>query len=50
MIRIAICDDCAADGELIASIVSEWAQENNLEQPQVEQFSSAEAFLFCYLL
>lgn len=46
--RIAICDDCAADGELIASIVGEWAQENNLEQPQVERFSSAEAFLFCY--
>ena len=46
--RIAICDDCAADGELIVSIVKEWAQENRLEEPQTELFSSAEAFLFRY--
>ena len=39
--RIAICDDCAADGELIVSIVKEWAQENRLEEPQTELFSSS---------
>lgn len=45
--RIAVCDDCAADGEYIHSIVKDWAERNQTEF-QLERFPSAEAFLFRY--
>ena len=45
--RIAICDDCSADGELIQSVVRDWAEKKNMEF-QLELFSSAETFLFRY--
>ena len=45
--RIAVCDDCAADGEYIHSIVKDWAERNQTEY-QLERFPSAEAFLFRY--
>lgn len=45
--RMAVCDDCAADGAYIQSIVRDWAEQNQVEV-QLEQFPSAEAFLFRY--
>lgn len=45
--RIAICDDHAADGEYIQSIVRDWGEKSNTAL-QTELFPSAEAFLFRY--
>lgn len=45
--KAAICDDCAADAEYLASLVEAWAKakENTV---MIKRFSSGEAFLFCY--
>lgn len=45
--RVAVCDDCVADGEYIRSIVKDWAEQYHVEF-QLELFPSAEAFWFRY--
>lgn len=46
-IHIAICDDQQRDSEYLSSLVKEWAEERGISV-NMEQFSSAEAFLFHY--
>lgn len=45
--RVAICDDSAADLEYVLTILNIWAGKKGVSV-HVEQFSSAEAFLFRY--
>ncbi|MCD8156405.1 MAG: LytTR family DNA-binding domain-containing protein [Clostridiales bacterium] len=45
--RIAICDDSAADRTYIRSLIDLWAKEE-ASSVRVEEFPSAESFLFCY--
>lgn len=46
-LRIAICDDEAADIEYVSSLVEKWAQKQGTEL-HMESFLSAESFLFKY--
>ena len=45
--RVAIVDDCDIDAEYVQSILENWAQDRQVSV-QVQQFTSAENFLFHY--
>ncbi|MCD8045456.1 MAG: hypothetical protein LUE90_02165 [Clostridiales bacterium] len=45
--RIAICDDSAVDRAYIRSLINLWAK-GEAFSVRVEEFPSAESFLFCY--
>ena len=45
--RIAVCDDCAADREYIASLARQWAEQRGY-LANLTLFVSAESFLFQY--
>ena len=46
-LKIALCDDSAADCRYMHDLVSNWAQENSHPVSTV-QFTSAESFLFAW--
>lgn len=46
-LRVGICDDSQTDGAYVGSLLSRWAQERGITL-RVEQFPSAESFLFRY--
>ncbi len=60
MYRFAVCDDNEADAAFVVSLIKKWHSENSGKRlsdealscqmvlPQIEVFSSAEAFLFAY--
>ncbi len=45
--RIALCDDAPQDRVYVRSILAAWA-ENSKQLVHIEEFPSAESFLFCY--
>ena len=45
--KIAITDDCSTEREYVAAITRSWAEKRE-DSVRIEQFSSAEAFLFHY--
>ena len=45
--RIALCDDAPQDRAYIRSILASWV-ENSKQLVHIEEFPSAESFLFCY--
>lgn len=47
MYKIAICDDMEQDVQYIASVVKEWAKQENVSV-DIHTFPSAESFLFDY--
>lgn len=47
MYRIAVCDDEQADAEYVANFIKKWASDRAV-MVQIEEFPSAEAFLFRY--
>ena len=46
-VRIAICDDSAADAAYVGALLDQWAAQRGLAV-QAERFESAQAFLFHY--
>lgn len=46
-VRIAICDDSAADAAYVGALLDQWAAQRGLAL-QAERFESAQAFLFHY--
>ena len=46
-VRIAICDDSAADAAYVGALLDQWAAQRGLAV-QAEHFESAQAFLFHY--
>ncbi|MBR6771893.1 MAG: response regulator transcription factor [Clostridia bacterium] len=46
-LKIAVCDDSAADRKYILNLVSRWASGNSLSV-SLREFPSAESFLFCW--
>ena len=46
-VRIAICDDSAADAAYVSTLLAQWAQQRCVSV-QTECFESAQAFLFHY--
>lgn len=45
--KIAVCDDSAADTELLLHLIAEWSEKAGISA-QIESFPSAEGFLFRY--